>query len=319
MSERNYKILVVILLITIVVLSVFYMRELKKNSSEYPIATRNSNLLSPRVYSGILEPGSLLVFNFKPFEEGLIKYVRDNNLNASIFVENLRDGSSLNINEDKYFEPASLNKVPLAMIIMKKVDEGKLGLDNYLIIKDEDKDYSSGNVFPYSGNTITIRELLTHMLEESDNTAANVLLKQISQSDLDKFSYYTSFYDTGFFDKVNTQSMFNVFQSLYLSTFLSKDSSEFLLSLMAKSNFDINKYSNISNDIIISQKYAEYYKNNSKEYHDCGIIYDREKRLFYCVMTSGLSEEKGKKVIGEVVQGIVNYIDGVDSELKKIY
>lgn len=307
----------------IICLLIFSNYNTENKKFNYPNATLDNNLVSSRLYAGILQPESYLIFNLEPLERGLRKYLNDNRINASIYIQNLRDGASISINPENLYEPASLNKIPLAMIIMRNVDDGVLSLDQELDINPEDRDSSSGILYASGKNKLSVKELISYMLSESDNTAANVLLRQISLEDLNRFSFYTGFYskrekETDSY-KITTKSMFNVFQSLYLSTFLEKDESELLLSFMAKSRYSLAVENNLPQGVIISHKFGTYYEEEHKEFHDCGIIYYEQKRFFYCVMTSGTNQDLGKKIVSDVIKGLFDYMIGVDKEIKEIY
>lgn len=276
-------------------------------------------LLSPRIYTGILNPESYLVLNFKPLQEDLQNYIRENNLSSSVYVLNIRDSASFGINANEGFEPASLNKLPVAIIILRKVEKGELSLNTLLPINDYDRDNKSGPLYSnYSITKMTVKELLNYMLSDSDNTAFRVLEEQVTLEDLQGLSSYLNYYikDISLLPNNNTyqitpKSTANLFMSLYLSTDLKPENSELILSLLANTSgddFDLKKYANIPQSVIISEKYGSYYVGEEKNFHDCGIMYVKESRIFYCVMTKNLDTEKASNAIGEIVNKIYNYI-----------
>jgi len=273
-------------------------------------------LLSPRIYKGILSQESFLILNFKPLEKDIARYIEENNLNISVYILNLRDSASLGINENKPYEPSSLNKLPIAMIILKKIEEGKLSLDTILPINNNERDSSSGFLYKEPINQISIRDLLYNMLSLSDNTALWVLGKRVTLRELQNLSLYLDYYqkDINYLKdennkyEITAKSTANLFISLYLSTFLKKDDSEMILFLLTKSSFDIRKYSNIPKEIIIAQKYGVYNKDNIKEFHNCGILYYKEKRFFYCILTRDLEKEKASEAVGNIVNKLYNFI-----------
>ncbi len=67
-------------------------------------------MLSSRIYSGILEPKSKLIFNYNPLEKVLRSYIEKKDKQISVYVLNLRNEAAMSINEDVEDEPASLNK-----------------------------------------------------------------------------------------------------------------------------------------------------------------------------------------------------------------
>ena len=137
MNVNKIKKVVIIEAIVIIILTAFLIERYVNNtcSSEY---YQNGNgkikLLSPRIYSGLLPAEEFLILNFEPLKKDVNEYITKNNINISIYVLNMRDGASFGINEKEPIEALSLNKLPIAMIILEKVEQGKLSLDTKLPI-----------------------------------------------------------------------------------------------------------------------------------------------------------------------------------------
>jgi len=147
-------------------------------------------LLSPRIYTKIIQPNSFLILNLNPLKDDIQGYIGKNNFNMSVYILNLRDGASFGINVNQSYRALSLNKLPVAVIILKKIEEGKLTLDTKLPIYQRDRDSSSGTLYKEPVTELSVRELLRYMLSESDNTALNVLGEQESLEDLQHLSNY---------------------------------------------------------------------------------------------------------------------------------
>jgi beta-lactamase class A len=94
----------------------------------------------------------------------------------------LDTGRTLSMNAEQRFPMGSVFKLPLAIEVLRRVDEKKLELDHTYTI--EVSDFSPG-WSPIRDNAhgqpvvLTLREVLTYDLGVSDNTAADYLLKLI--------------------------------------------------------------------------------------------------------------------------------------------
>ncbi len=277
----------------------------------------SDGLLSPRVYAGILEPKSYLILDYDPLRTYLQDYILENNYNISVYVVNLRSGASFGINARESFSPASLNKVPLAILILKQVEEGSLSLDQLAGVFPADRNNASGSLYNTSQTQLPIRTLLIYMLRESDNTAYNVLSRYINNQDFNVllwnyFGYYgTNTTQTGQVIKedrfVNPHDIYNLFSSLYLSTVLSPENSEFILSQLSDSVLDIKQHAGLPEEVVIAHKFAIKDDQDPPQFHDCGIIYYKDMRTFYCVMTRGLPAQEGIDVAAQIVQRIYTY------------
>ena len=277
-------------------------------------------LLSPKVYTKITPAEDYLILNLKPLQQNITDYINTQKTNnISVYILNLRDSSSFGINSNQKYLAFSLNKLPVAILTLKKVEEGKLSLDTILPIESEDKDSAFGTLYSKNVTQLSIRELLRLMLSESDNTALNVLSKESTLEELHNLSVYLNYYtddvpsitdSTQNSYEITAKTTSNLFSSLYLSTILKPEDSKLILSDLANNSFDIKKYANISDNVTISQKYGEYYssENNMKDFYDCGIIYVNDSRFFYCVMTTRIDYENASNVVGTIVNKVYNFM-----------
>jgi beta-lactamase class A len=309
------KLVIIIETILIFVLILLIIRMNVKPNTNYLDENGNVKLLSPRVYTNILAPGSFLIYNFEPLKKDIQEEINKKDLNVSVYILNLRDGASFGINEEEAFDAASLNKLPVAIIILKKVEEGKLNLDQLLPISYEDRDSSSGTLYSKPISELSVRELLRYLLQESDNTAFWVLAKQITFEEGEQLTSYLNYYKSEIDYsgpqknlEITVKSTSNLFSSLYLSTILNAQHSEMILSWLTNTSFDIKKYANLPNDVVVAQKYASFYYQNNTLFSDCGIIYLQDSRLFYCIKSQGLNKEDSSKLIGDFVNKTYSYV-----------
>ena len=289
-----------------------------KYSSLPTVKDYSQGLLSPRVYAGIIEPKSLLVLNYAPLRRSLDEYIKKNNLSISLYLENLRSGASMGIKERKGYPPASLNKVAVAILVMKKIERKELKLDSLLDILDSQRDESFGDLYNTADKKLSVDVLMVQMLEKSDNTAFNVLNAQVDPKDLGLLQDYNDYYSEESVNKtkpnedystglVTPKSMYNVFASLYLSTMLEPNDSEYILQHLTHTVFDVNRIAQLPPTVKVAQKFGDVYHGQEKYLHSCGILYDGDRRFFYCVMTEGLAKEEAQKQIGFIVHEMYNY------------
>ncbi|MBX4211948.1 class A beta-lactamase-related serine hydrolase [Candidatus Pacearchaeota archaeon] len=284
-------------------------------------------LISPGVYAGTLQPQSHLLFNFKPLHDQMKHYIDSRDLNISVYIMNQRDGSSTGINEEAPFEPASLNKLPIAILILKKIEEGELTFDTVLPITPQDRDSRSGTLYEENVDSLSVRSLLAKMISESDNTAFHVLSNQVTLKELESLSTYLDYYkdNIGYtYDSLNNntylvspESTSHLFLSLYLSTILQPKDDEYLLSLLVNTTFDIHKVASLPDNLVVAQKYGSYFVGNKRSFHDCGLMYMTETRIFYCIMTRDLEKEPSEEAIGDLVHMTYIYVNDTITQLSK--
>ncbi len=288
--------------------------------------TANLYLLAPSIQNGILDSKSHLIVNFAPLKEKINAYIGKNGINASVYVENFRNGAFMGINEKAGFFPASLNKLPVAILIMRNIEDGILTPDTMLEIKDSDRTDSSGDLYKTKEKQLPLHVVLEKMLEQSDNTALRVLLHYV---DLEDLQFTIDYYGLDIRvdsqkqqrekqpDLITPKAMSTLFSSLYFSTVLNPSNSEYLLSLLKSSEFPIKKLASIPDNITIAHKFGENYYGSNKYFHDCGILYYEDSRVFYCVMTKGQDEKESVETIGVIVGETYNYIKKTRATLKQ--
>jgi beta-lactamase class A len=93
----------------------------------------------------------------------------------------IETGRTVSIRGSEGFPMASAFKLPVAVQILSLVDEGKLGLDTMVSLAPQDLHPGSGRLselFFHPGVSLSIFNLMELALVISDNTAADVLLRQ---------------------------------------------------------------------------------------------------------------------------------------------
>jgi beta-lactamase class A len=283
-------------------------------------------LLSAKVHSNIMEEKSFAIVNFAPLKAKLEDYISEERANMSIYVENLRNGAYTGINERSGFLPASLNKLPLAILIMKKVEEGKLAMDTPIKIQKSDRLNSYGTLYLTDAEELPLHTMLEKLLQESDNTAFSSLLRYVSSGDIEfMLDYYgldirLDFPGQELENHSNTLSpkaMSNLFSSLYFSTILTAEHSNYLLSLMETNVYDIKEGAELPESVRVSHKFGEHQFDKESHFHDCGILYMAEKRYFYCIMSKDASVEKARQRTEYVINAIYQYIEWATQQYEK--
>ena len=309
------KFKIVAIIEAIVIISLLVLLEIYYSSQK---PNNQQSLLAPKICSGLDEPKSFSILDFSPLQEEIQNYIGKSKHNISVYVKNYRNGAAMGINANYGYFPASLNKLPVAILVMEKIENGELTLDTMLNITEADRKNSSGDLYKTKEKKISVRVLLDKMLKESDNTAFSVLLGNIDQNDLkllldyygiDIYANYhvKTFSIPSFNSYISPRLMYNVFSSLYFSTVLEPQNSQYILSRLTNTVFDLNKLANLPDNVVVSQKFGESYTGGNKYFHSCGIMYIGRSRIFYCIMTKGIPADEAKKAVGDITHNIFEY------------
>ena len=104
-----------------------------------------------------------------------------------VFVKRLDNGEALNYQADRRWYLASTAKLPVALAVLQELEARRGSVQQKLVLQEGDKvDGSGALVWQKAGGSYTIESLLKRMMEQSDNTAANLLVRSIGVDTLNR-------------------------------------------------------------------------------------------------------------------------------------
>lgn len=255
-----------------------------------------------------------MILHFAPLREKFEKELRANLYNGQkigIYVQDVRSGAWLGINEKEGFAPASLLKLPIAIAIYKGVEQGDISLDQLVEIKAKDIDAYAGVPDRFKvGDKIQVRELLNLMLSVSDNTAKNMLKSLLSPEDLNKiFTHvnipnpYIAGNETGYLTTPRQYS--RLFKTLYYSSYLEPVHSQAILDLLTDTKVESLLSSKLPWEVQVSHKYGE----RLDALHDCGVVYHPINPYLICLMSSNVDLLQAQDLIGKMSLDVYNFVE----------
>ena len=97
---------------------------------------------------------------------------------VGVKVLHVESGRSVGLNAGDRFPMASVYKLPIAVVVLAKVDSRDLTLEQQVEVKPGELRRTASKVDPWTpGVRVPLAKLLDAMLTESDNTACDVLLR----------------------------------------------------------------------------------------------------------------------------------------------
>ncbi len=291
---------------------------IQKKAAEYPLIDFSRHFISQDNY----------IVNIQPLREELRNMSQEFSgpeREVSLYLEFLNTGANISINPDNYIWPASLTKVPLAMAVMKKVEDSDWELHNELVLMPGDADTHSGNIenpladFPV-GTRFTIEKLLREVLVNSDNTAYYILLRNLHRDDLNKMTLAIGldalFQEDG---KISAKEYSRILRSLYTASFLSRSHSQMILEWLDEATFNSFLTKGVPESVPFPHKYGE--DDRTRVYSDSGIVYLPDRPYIISVMVQAnpnapyASEQEVVSVFMEQVsRAAYDYLSQVQNE-----
>jgi beta-lactamase class A len=254
-------------------------------------------------------PQEHFIVNIQPLREKLQKIVEDNGAGEiSVYYEFLNTGANIQINNDERFYPASLVKLPSAMVAMKKVERGDWRLTDMLVLYEQDKDDRYGDLYKKpTGTKLTIKELLERLLENSDNTAHRILMRNLNEKELGELKDDIGLDDL--FDErreVSAKEYSRMFRSLYNSSFLKRDNSQQLLEWLTQTKFNDTLPSGLPAGTKFAHKIGE--DDVERNYLDSGIVYLPSRPYLLTVMIKQQDQKKANEIMKQVSKAAYDYV-----------
>jgi beta-lactamase class A len=120
-------------------------------------------------------------------KESLTAIDRSHPGTLGVYVRRVSDGAELGFRAGRRWYLSSTTKVPVAVLVLRKVESGDLKLEQELVLKETDFVDGAGEIQGRkAGESLTIAYLLDKMLTQSDSTAADMLIRLV-EDELEAF------------------------------------------------------------------------------------------------------------------------------------
>ena len=159
----------------------------------------------------------------------------------SFYFEDLDGSYTYGYNQDVPKTSAGCMKLMLAVVFLKKVEEGAFSLDELVPVKDSDKKGGSGILADFIERTYTIRELITSMLIIGDNTSTYKLMTMLGIDQINQMFREMGLTNTVMSDtpgsqgnKTTAEDMARIIKILYKKSYLSEKHSDYIVDLIRR-------------------------------------------------------------------------------------
>lgn len=176
------------------------------------------------------------------------KYLESRIGTYSFFFEDLESGFTYGYNENVQMTSAGCMKLPIAVSVIRYVEDGNASFLDKIKIEEEDKVYGTGILHEFDNREYTMFELLVAMLIQSDNTAANKLIDIVGMNRINddiiaqglkntKLNRKTSderAAGTGIENITSALDLSKIWNHLYDGRFLSEKNSKMLVDILQR-------------------------------------------------------------------------------------
>lgn len=232
----------------------------------------------------------------------ILKILNEDKDNYGVYIKSLDYNLQIGINENEEFYPASTIKVPIAILVMRDIEDGVYTLETNLELKEKNKHYISDIMYYYPvGSYYSIETLLYHMIHTSDNSAWDMLSdnmgttvevdnrikEELGLENTHRVPFETTATDMG-----------TVLENLQNYTYLTEGNSEYLLGLLcdivASQNDRIPQ--GVPEGTIVAHKIGSW----QDTYQDIGIVYGEKVTYIIVILNRNTTASEARNKISAI-------------------
>ena len=118
--------------------------------------------------------------SWEELKQQIGREVRQFHGESAIWIEDLGTGWTVSHQAERLFPAASVVKVPIMAVCFQAAQQGKVRLDERILLHGADRALGSGLLKSApNGVSFTLEQLIELMITRSDNTAANLIIRRL--------------------------------------------------------------------------------------------------------------------------------------------
>ncbi|WP_232695446.1 serine hydrolase [Brevibacillus daliensis] len=244
-----------------------------------------------------------------------------------VVVEDIVTAEKFSYKENDSFYAASLIKVPVMSAVFAGANEGRFAMEDILDLRAEDLVGGAGVLQHMTpGTPLSIQDLVTLMIIQSDNTATNMLIELVGKDSIHAIMEKTGMNNSAFYNKlmvipadlegvnsVTPADMTNHYRLLAQGKIISYDASQKMLSILKKQQVrDVipGLFPDPDHEIIGGLplwELANKTGNVTNVQHDTGILYIGRHAVLLSFLSKGVENSVAKQGISKLGKMVFDY------------
>jgi len=250
----------------------------------------------------------------------------------AVAYRDMETGDKFTMNEQESFHAASTMKTPVLVETFKQADEGKLSLDDSILVQNSFKSIVDGSMFAVDsvddsekdlynliGSRVSVRDILFRMITKSSNLATNIIIEKIGAENVNqtmrdigakKIHVLRGVEDTKAFEQgLNNTTTANdlavIFDKIAKNEMVSAEASEGMVEILMSQHFKNIIGGKLPPDVKVASKSGSI----TSVCHDSGIVFLPDGRRYVVVLLSrGIEDHKvASQLLSNVSKHIYDY------------
>lgn len=259
------------------------------------------------------------------------KIVKNKNANVGVSIIETNNKKIVDINGNNLYSMLSTVKFPIALTVLKKVEEGKLQMEQTIFIKKEELLENTWSPykekFPEGNTHITLEEAMKWMISYSDNNLTDIILRLIGgPKEVEKYFPSKNLivknneeemhknWEAQFVNKITPNEATKLLRKFYKGKILNKTNTTWLYNAMINNTTGGNRIkAKLPKDIKVAHRTGTSFTNDkgmTGAINDFGIIeLLNKKKIIICVLVNDTYEnfKKSEEIIADIAKTTYEY------------
>ncbi len=217
---------------------------------------------------------------------------------SAVEVLDLSTGFRAGYNANSAMPAASTIKVPVMVEVFRQLEAGRFDLNRRVTLVASDKDYGSGDLCDApAGSTYSVSDLLSKMIDISDNTATNMLIRLVGRHSINATMENLGLVRTHLASDVRTSNwsvrsalrsspadMVRLLAMMARRQLIDEWSSNEMISILEEDQINTLLPEPLPVDVPIAHKTGSFFDT----LNDVGIVFEEDAPYVIAVMTTHL-------------------------------
>jgi beta-lactamase class A len=240
-----------------------------------------------------------------PLKEDLEGYIKNYKGQYGIYYYNIDSGEGFGINDTDEYTAASTIKLPLNLYLYNKIKSGAIDPGSTLTYLKEDYESGTGGIqYEKFGTSYTIDELSRLSIEESDNVAANMLIRNLGVENFKQYMRQVGGVVVRDGENISCPRDMALYMKLVYE--FSKNEGELgqkLMGILMDTQFNDKIPAPLPDNIKVAHKIG----NQVGVVNDVGIVF-ADSPYILAVMSKDVNEEEAAAVIPAISKKVYDYV-----------
>ncbi len=216
-------------------------------------------------------------------KERILDELKEMHGKAGFYYKNLETGETWGYNEKEVFSAASVTKLPLMVLILQEIHEGKRSFRDMVTITDAQKVPGCGTVQHMTGSvTLDVETLGKMMISVSDNTATNALFRYMGGAaainpafDAKGWNgtrFFREYYAEGPDNCIVLEEIGDLLEKMYRRSLVSEEMDAWLEDILSQQQVEHKMCGLLPPDVTVAHKTGD----TSTIANDVGIVFARK-------------------------------------------